>query len=176
MIWQYVFVLIAGLVAALIQTTVAPYFFHGRLSLDLFFVMVVIIGLFKKSFHGAVMAFLLGAFEDLYSGEIFGLYMCARTSVYFFANRISRRFSPNEPVGQAAIAGGIGLFDKILIIGLLALFSPGPAWVASDFGFMALEVVVNALFVALLYPLFRWVPGLLEQSLESPLSLKGRTG
>ncbi len=173
MIWQYFFVLTAGILAVLVQTTLSSYF-HDRLVPDFFFVMVVTIGLFKKSMHGAVMAFLLGVLEDRFTGEIPGLYMFARTGVYFAANRLRHRFAPNEPVGQFAIALGLGAFDMIIIFLLLLLFSPGPEWTASDVGFRAIELVINAMFMALLYPLFSFVPGLLEQSAEGTTGLKNR--
>jgi rod shape-determining protein MreD len=176
LIRQYLFVLVCSMVAALIQTTVAPFLFHGRLVPDLFLVMVIILGLFNNSLHGAMMAFMLGALEDFYSGQIFGLYMCTRTAVYLVANRLSRRFSPTEPVGQASIALGLGVLDKIMIAGLLALFSSGSAWIASEVIFTALEVVINALLVALFYPMLKWVPGLLEQKtgLKSPIGMMER--
>lgn len=164
--WQYFFVLLAGFVAVLVQTTVAPYFLHGRLIPDFFFVMVVMIGLFKKSMHGAAMAFLLGAMEDLFSSEVFGLYMCSRMIVYFLASRLRQRFSPNEPLGQVTIALGLGAFDKAIIFILLYIFSSGPKFAASDMVFPVMEVGINALLLALLYPLFAWVPGLLDKGLE----------
>jgi rod shape-determining protein MreD len=167
LILQYLFVLVAGLVAVLIQTTLASYIFHNFLLPDFLFVMVVLLGFFKNSLHGAAMAFLLGALEDRFTGQILGLYMCARISVYFVATRLSQRFSPNNPLGQLIFALGLGVFDKLLILGLLFLFSPGPELGIVSFSMLGLEVIINALFTPLFYPLFSWFPGLLEPGLES---------
>jgi len=164
LIYQYLFVLVAGLVAVLIQTTLASYIFHDSLLPDFLFVMVVLLGFFKNSPHGAAMALLLGALEDMFTGQILGLYMCTRISVYFVATRLSRRFSPNNPPGQLIFALGLGVFDKFLIFGLLFLFSPN--WGTVSLLMLSLEVIINALFTPLFYPLFSWFPGLLEPGLE----------
>jgi rod shape-determining protein MreD len=169
MIRPYAWILIASLVAVVLQTTLNHYLFQGRLNTDLILVMVVLLGLFRDPVHGALMAFLLGGIQDYFSGQaLFGLFLFSLTLIFILANLFRRRFSALSPGSQFVFMLGFGVADKVLLYLLLLLFAAPGVASAADWPFGILELFINAALAPLLYQLMSRVPDLLPAGATRP--------
>ncbi|MFO8058346.1 MAG: hypothetical protein R6V10_13730 [bacterium] len=161
MIRQYAGVLLLAGIMVVIQTTLVPEL-SGVLFIDFIFVMVVLVGMFKDPVHGAIMAFLLGGFQDIMSGQIVGLFMTSRLLVFLAAQFLRSRVSLEKPAPQFAMGTGLGLADRLAIFVLCGIFSEPLSLTGSEFAFMAGGVLINAALVPVFYQLFRLLPGFYE--------------
>ena len=160
----YGFVILAGIVALVLQTSLFPFLFARRLYPDLILVMVVLLGLFRDPVHGACMAFLLGGMEDYFTeaGQVKGLFLFSRTLIFILANLLRRRFSVHSPGAQFTFVLGFSVLDKILIYLLVLWFGAAGAAAVEDWPFRALETAVNAALAPFFFILMSWAPGLFE--------------
>ncbi len=161
-IWQYLGVAVVALVAALVQTTVIPAVAGRGLYVDLFFVIVVIIGLFKDPFHGSIMSVVVGYVEDLCLSGLPGLYMTARLAVFFMAQALKVRINPETPVYRFAVGLGLGVADRIIIAVLYYVFAEPLFFSGREALLMATGVLVNAALAPFAYYGFLWIPGFIE--------------
>ncbi|OGP61240.1 MAG: rod shape-determining protein MreD [Deltaproteobacteria bacterium RBG_13_61_14] len=169
MIRPYAYILLASLVAVVLQTTLNDHLFQGRLNTDLILVMVVLLGLFRDPVHGALMAFLLGGIQDYFSGQALdGLFLFSLTLIFILANLFRRRFSALSPGAQFVFVLGFGVADKVLLYLLLLLFAAPGVASAAGWPFWILEVFINAALAPLLYQLMSRVPNLLPAGATRP--------
>ncbi|HUT53387.1 MAG TPA: rod shape-determining protein MreD [bacterium] len=164
MIRQYALVLLAGAVAAVLQTTILSGMTRN-LQVDFIFIIVVIVGLFKDPVHGSIWSAALGLTEDILSGSMSGIFMASCLCVFMAAQVIRERLSPDAPLSQFTIALALGLFDRVVLYILQGLFSPEP--VALSGGLIA-HVLLGALINAALVPVFFFVMSRLPGFIEMP--------
>lgn len=163
MIRAYAFLLLAGFLCVVLQTTLPRYLLADRIHLDLVLVMVVLLGLFRDPVQGSVMAFLLGGIEDYFGGlPVAGLFLFSRTLIFILANLLRRRFSALSPLAQFLFVLVLGVTDKVLLV-LLSLWFAAPGAVPLEhWPFWIVEALVNAGLAPLLYRVMSWVPELFE--------------
>jgi len=163
MIRAYTFLLLAGFLSVVLQTTLPHYLFADRIHLDLVLVMVVLLGLFRDPVQGSLMAFLLGGLEDYFGGlPIAGLFLFSRTLIFILANLLRRRFSALSPLAQALFVLVLGAVDKLLLFLLTLWFAAPGAATLSRLPFGIVEILVSAGLAPFLYRVMSWVPELFE--------------
>jgi rod shape-determining protein MreD len=163
MIRAYAFLLLAGFLAVVLQTELPRYLFADRIHLDLIFVMVVLLGLFRDPVQGSLMAFLLGGIEDYFSGlPVAGVFLFSRTLIFILANLLRRRFSVLSPLAQFLFALVLGAADQLLLYLLILWFSSPGAGPFARWPFSLAEVLLNAGLAPFLYLVMSWVPNLFE--------------
>lgn len=158
---QYLGVALLAFVMVVLQSTLLP-FINDLLYVDLLFVMVVTIGLFKDPLHGATMSCALGYVEDLLSSEVTGLYMSSRMAVFIIAQLLRGRLNPETPLFQFAIGFGLGILDHLNMI-LLHRYFTKPLFISGrEYLFIMLGVLINAALVPIFFYIFRLIPGFIE--------------
>jgi len=163
LIKQYIGVLFLALVMVMIQSALLP-LLGTRLFVDFLFVMAVIIGLFKDRVHGAIMCFLIGGLEDLVAGQLPGVFMASRLTVFLAAQFARVRIAPDTPVAKFSLGLLMGLVDRAALYVLYQLFADiSPALTARTAGLMVLGMLINAALVPVFYYLFKLIPGFIEQ-------------
>jgi len=163
MIRAYSFLLLAGFMSVVLQTELPRYLFAGRIHLDLIFVMVVLLGLFRDPVQGSLMAFLLGGIEDYFGGlPVAGVFLFSRTLIFILANLLCRRFSALSPAAQFLFALVLGVVDKVLLYLLILWFSSPGAPTLERWPFWIAEILLNAGLAPFLYLVMSGVPGLFE--------------
>ncbi len=161
MIIQYIAVMLAALIGIVLQTTQLRYL-TDDLQVDFLFVIVVILGIFKDPVHGSIKSCSIGYFQDLFHPEVTGMFMTARMVVFLAAQTLRGRLSPDTPLSQFTIALGLGVLDRIVVMGLQSIFSVPPSITGSTLLYMLIGTVINAALVPFAYLLFRMVPGFIE--------------
>jgi len=161
MILHYMAIAVLAALAIILQTTVLQSV-TATLKVDLLFVMVAMLGLYRDPTHGSIKTCALGYLQDIFYYEPVGLFMTARVVVFIVAQELKARLSPDAPLPLFSIVFGLGLFDRALVWVLQAFFSaPG------SLGGMALPqalagTAINAVLAVLLYYILRKVPGFIE--------------
>jgi rod shape-determining protein MreD len=159
---QYLIVIPTALVLIVLQTTIL-HFTAQTVQIDLLFVLVVILGLFKDPVHGAAASCLIGYFEDLFATEVTGLFMTARLLVFIAAQFLKVRLSPDKPMAQFVIALVLGALDRVVVTTLQVIFSDAPAVLSfRTLVLLLIGTVLNAALVPLVYLLLRLAPGFVE--------------
>lgn len=161
MILQYFAVGLLTLAAAVIQSTLLR-FMSDDFALDLVFVIVLMIGLYKDPVHGAIMSAAAGYLQDLMVTDIPGFHMTARMVVFFAAQYTRSRLSPDTPLSQFMIGLGIGLLDRLTLYFLHQVFLDPLPFAARDLGSLLMGVLINAALCPIFYFLFRAIPGFME--------------
>ena len=161
MIIQYIAVILAAVIGIVLQTTQLR-FLTDDLQVDLLFVIVVILGLYKDPVHGSIKSCSIGYFQDLFHPEVTGLFMTARMVVFLAAQMLRGRLSPDTPLAQFIIALGLGVLDRGVVMLLQSIFSVPPSLTANTLFYMLIGTVINAALVPFAYLLFRMVPGFIE--------------
>jgi rod shape-determining protein MreD len=159
---QYAAVFITGGLLAVLQTTLL-HPVTASLQIDFLFVMVVIIGLFKDPVHGSIWSASLGLISDNIAGNMSGILMATRLSVFILAQTLRGRLSPETPLSQFGLALGLGVFDHIVLYLLQAIFAEPLPFSGRIFGYMILGIVVNAALVPVFHFLFSQIPGFIEK-------------
>jgi rod shape-determining protein MreD len=161
-IHQYLIVIPTALVLIVLQTTILR-FTAQTVQVDLLFVLVVILGIFKDPVHGAVKSCLIGYFQDIFSTEVTGLFMTARMIVFIAAQTMRGRLSPDTPLSQFSIALGLGAADRVIVLILQSIFSAAPATLSpKTILLLLIGTIINAALVPLVYLLLKMVPGFVE--------------
>ncbi len=166
MILQYVIVGAISLLLVVIQSALLP-FLSETLFVDLLFVTVVVIGLFKAPLHGSFMSAGVGLLQDLMVTTVPGLFMAARVSVFMVAQALRGRLSPDTPGSQFIIALGLGVFDRIVVFLLHQVFTTPLHLSGRTAVLMLIGTLINAALVPLFYYGFEKIPGFVETGPET---------
>lgn len=161
MILQYLAVILLLFVGAILQSTLLG-FLSETFYLDLIFVMVVLIGLYKDPVHGAMMATAAGYLQDLLVSDLTGFYMTGRLIIFFMVQVTRFRLNPNTPLSQFTIGALIGVIDRLIIILLHQVFMDPLSFSPKDLGLMLIGTLINAVLVPLFYLPFRFIPGFMK--------------
>jgi rod shape-determining protein MreD len=118
----YLAMMATALAAAVLQSTVLQPLTR-YLPLDLLLVMAVIVGLSRDPLSGAAMCAVLGYIEDVLTGSLPGLHMTSWLGMFFLAQALRVRLSPDSPLSQFLLAALLCAFEFGLTFLLVRMFS-----------------------------------------------------
>ena len=120
---------LAAVVAMLMQTTIFPSLPGLPVVPDLILVLAVYLGVAHQTIGGAAGAFLLGYFLDTFSGTLLGQNAFALSAVYLSVRFVARHlwFERGLPVMALAFFGGLVRGVAVAAAAALAA-GPGPNW------------------------------------------------
>src|SRR5512140_993975 len=95
--------LVAVVLALVVQTLLSRFFVHGRLGLDLVLVTVTYLGLTSGPVVGLFAGTLGGLAQDSLSTGIVGIGGLAKTIVGFIAGTIGAQFIVSEPIARFVV-------------------------------------------------------------------------
>ena len=137
--------LLAGLIAVLLQATLFTWLPLGRFKPDLLLIVVLYIGFFLPPTEGGVLSFLLGYLADLFSGPVMGLFTFTRVVAWFLAKLASGVLHVKSTPAQTIFVGIYSGIDALVLVGALRLFG-GPDYRAPELGTGVLwQALLNAL-------------------------------
>jgi rod shape-determining protein MreD len=84
--------LLAGILLLILQTTWLSSFPVQRMRPDLLLIFTLYLAFLFPPTLGGILAFFMGYFLDLFSGNTFGFYAFSRTLVFFVAQFLKERF------------------------------------------------------------------------------------
>lgn len=143
-------VLLAGLVAILLQSTSLRIFGPSFVVPNLLVCLVVFLAFYDGRILGAVLSFLLGLELDCSSGILLGPAAGAFVVVYAFITVLSSRIFVESPLSIMIVTFGASVLSSLLIF-LVGL--EGPANVGPLFWRLILEATISAILAPLLFSL-----------------------
>lgn len=147
---------------ALLQTTLMPAFqvFNAVPSL----VLVVVVGYTMEygSQRGLIWAFIAGLWLDLLSGMPFGTSAIALLIVVFVIGSLSATLFRGHILIIAL--GGLlaGVLYGLITVGILSLLGRQTHWPEVIVGVILPNVLYDAVLLSLLYPVVRWMGGIVN--------------
>ena len=137
--------LLAGLIAVVVQVTIFTWLPLGRFKPDLVLIVVLYIGFFLPPTEGGVLAFLLGYLEDLFAGSVLGLFTFARVVAWFLAKLASGVLHVKSTPAQTIFVAIYSGIDALVLVGALRFFG-GPDYPAPEIDSGVLwQALLNAL-------------------------------
>lgn len=123
--------LLCGLIFMLLQTTIFPLFLPVEMRPNLLLILIIYLGLSESFLRAAVLTLLLGALQDVFSGQTLGLYAAVQLTVFLVVRLTSDRLNVES---RRLLLGliGIGTILQIILLGfLLTVFAEaGPVlWI-----------------------------------------------
>jgi rod shape-determining protein MreD len=151
---DWVLTLLFGVAAVMLQASVVHAIFKGVIELNLVFGMIIWLSFYKRTLDGGLLSFLLAFTWGAMSGTLSGVYMTADMSLYLACWLLRERFTPRSLSGQFLFSLGLAIFYKLFLLALLEVFVGGEYYLIQPPGYIAAEVLLNALFAPLIFLLF----------------------
>lgn len=114
-------VCLAIIVALALQTTVAPFVFHGRGNIDLVLVVVVYAALQFGPATGLLTGAAAGLAQDVLSGGVLGVGSLAKTLVGFLAGAIGSQFIVSNMIPRFVVLLGGAALHAVVFLGMYAV-------------------------------------------------------
>ena len=134
-----------AIAALLVQTTVLPRMAVGRPTPDLLLIMCVYLGLHQHTVGGAVGAFLLGYFQDAFSGPVVGLNAFGMCLVFTTVYLTSRRLWVDNAISKVVVVFLASLLKTLAILALVAVFMSAEGLSDSVMRYLFAEAVLAAI-------------------------------
>ena len=133
-----------GLVALFLQTTV---FSHLPIKPDLVLLLVVCLGLSQVTFEGAVLAFLLGVFMDVFAGSTPGFFALTKTLIFLFVYATRGRLYFESHLAKTGLVAMAALIEAVILVLLIRFTSHTPT-PASSLGHLIVAPILVTTGVA----------------------------
>jgi rod shape-determining protein MreD len=148
-------IILLGMVVLTVQTTLLRFFPIQRIRPDFVLIFTLYLGFSTPPVFGALLAFFLGCFVDLFSGNAFGLYTFSRPLLFYGAYLFKSKFYVEGFSSQFIFVFFGAFLEGSFILVLLTLLSPEPLLgIYPSFLFSLLpQSAVTALITPLLFAL-----------------------
>jgi len=153
--------LVAVVLALVVQTLLSRFFVHGRLGLDLVLVTVAYLGLTSGPVVGLFAGTLGGLAQDSLSTGIVGISGLAKTIVGFVAGTIGAQFIVSEPIPRFIVFFFAALLQIAVVLALESVLELRP--VTRTYATTLLEAAGNGLAGLVLFQLSELLPGAMER-------------
>ncbi len=118
--------LLLGVVLMSIQTTLVMFLPIQRVRPDLVLMLILYLGLSYPPISGGILAFALGYFTDLFSGNVLGLYTLTRPLLFYGVQVYRSRFYLEGFVFQSLLACISVLLEGLFVFFLMVCLNPSP--------------------------------------------------
>ena len=144
--------LLMGILFLVIQTTFLPFFPIHRVRPDLLLIFTLFLAFFFPPISGGILAFFMGYFTDLFSGNALGFYALSRSLVFFTAHFFKERIYLEGFYSQFLFAFIFAISEGILILILVNAFQFVP--LAKLYPFFFAFLLPQSFFTGLVTPFF----------------------
>ena len=153
---RIVFFVFLGVVVLTLQTALLRFFPIQRLRPDFMLIFTLYLGFSSPPILGAILAFFMGYFVDLFSGNTFGLYTFSRPILFYGAYLFKSKFYMEGFLSQFIFVFLAAFLDGALILMFITLLSPEPLLGFYPSFLLSLfpQSIVTALITPLLFALF----------------------
>jgi len=154
-------IMLAVLVAVVLQVTLARYTVGGRWVFDLVLVGVVFASLQWGAGAGILAGTMGGLLQDVLAGGVVGVGGLAKTIVGFLAGAIGTQFVLARPQARVIIVVGATVIHRLMILAIYALIDqrwPGVSWTS-----MLWETALNSLAALVVFQATNALPGVIAR-------------
>jgi len=143
--------ILLGMVVLTVQTTLLRFFPVQRIRPDFMLIFTLYLGFSSPPVLGALLAFVLGCFVDVFSGNTFGLYAFSRPLLFYGAYLFKSKFYMEGFSSQFIFVFFGALLEGFLILVLLTLLNPEP--LLGFYPFFLFSLLPQSAMTALITPL-----------------------
>ena len=149
---RILFFLALGILILTFQTTLLGLVPIQRIRPDFMLIFTLYLGFSSPPVLGAILAFFMGYFVDLFSGNTFGLYAFSRPLLFYGAYLFKSKFYVEGYPSQFIFVFLAASLEGGLVLLLFVLLNPDPLF--HFYPSFALSLFPQAAFTALITPLF----------------------
>ena len=147
---RILFFLILGILTLTFQTTLLGFVPIQRIRPDFMLIFTLYLGFSSPPIPGAILAFLMGYFVDLFSGNTLGLYTLSRPLLFYGAYLFKTKFYVEGYPSQFIFVFLSASLEGCLVLLLFTLLTPDPLFHFNP-SFL-LSLFPQATFTALITP------------------------
>ncbi|MGN1301325.1 MAG: rod shape-determining protein MreD [Clostridia bacterium] len=125
---------------------------------NLFVMLIMVIGLFMKKKSGFIFGIIFGLLIDLFVGVRIGINAIALAVVGLCAEALDKSFSKDNRITVMFLTCILTVLAEVIVYALQILFCGTNLQVLEFTKVIAIEVLYNAILIAVIYPLF-WAFG-----------------
>jgi len=118
--------ILLGVLVLTLQTTLLGFFPIQRIRPDFMLIFTLFLGFSFPPVPGAILAFFLGYFVDLFSGNTFGLYTLSRPLLFYGAHLFKSKFYVEGFSSQFIFVFLSACLEGFLVLMLMSLLHPEP--------------------------------------------------
>ena len=147
---RFVIIFILGLVFLTLQSSLLPLILPWGLKPDFLVILVTYLGLHETLGRGAFTAYVLGLLQDVFAGQVLGLYGLALLVTFISVRLLARRFNTESSLLILFMVGSCTLIEGGMLIFSLLLFagSASTGWlILQD---LPVQLLVNLVLAILL--------------------------
>ena len=154
-------IILAIVVALVLQTTIARFVVTGTIAVDLVLVVVVYVALSSGSVTGMVTGTVAGLVQDALATGVIGIGGLAKTIVGFVTGIIGTQLNIAEPVARFVVFFAATVVHQAITIGLGAVLGLRPF--GTPYVGVAGEALGNAVVGVAAFQLAELLPGAMER-------------
>ncbi len=154
-------ILLAVLVAIVLQTTVGHYMVRGAAAVDFTLVVVVYVALSAGSVSGLLTGAAAGLVQDALATGVIGIGSLAKTVVGFLAGIVGTQFIVVQPLPRFVVFFAATVLHAVVFIGLYALL--GLRQFGTPYAAVTGQAVGNAVVGVVAFQLAELLPGAVER-------------
>lgn len=158
---KFTSVLLAVLVAVVLQVTLARYTVGGWIAFDFVLVGVVYAALQWGPVAGMLAGTMGGLLQDMLAGEVVGVGGLAKTLVGCATGVVGTQFVLARPHARALIAMVASVVHRVIILAVTGLIDQH--WPAVSWGAMLAEVGINGVAAFLAFYMTGTLPGVMTR-------------
>ena len=121
---------------------------------NLFVMLIMMIGLFMKKKSGFIFGIIFGVLIDLFVGVRIGINAISLAMVGLCAEILDKNFSKDNRITVMFLTCILTVLAEIIVYALQILFCGADLQILEFTKGVAIEVVYNAILIAVIYPLF----------------------
>lgn len=148
------FIILIFLIIYFVQTNFFTWFNIAGVMPNLFVVLIMLIGLFMKKKSGFVFGLIFGLLLDLFVGIKIGINAIALAIVGLCAEALDKNFSKDNRITAMFLISILTILTEIIVYLLQILFYEAELQILEFIKVIAIEVIYNAILMALIYPGF----------------------
>lgn len=166
--------LILGVFLLVLQTTLLQILPPWLGRPDMLFVLIVFLAFQVDIIRGAILVFLLGLINDVFSGIFLGLYPIVFLLVFFSIKAAAKNIAFKESIYQAPLAAASYLVTCSAVFVITVVLGPDnpPQW---SWGVVTLQVLLTAVIALPLFSIFDFLLRTLSRKKIGPYVFKTKS-
>lgn len=152
------FIILIFFIIYFLQSNFFTWFNIAGVMPNLFIVLTMLIGLFMKKKSGFVLGIIFGVLIDLFVGVRIGINAISLAIVGLCAEALDKSFSKDNRITVMFLTCILTVLAEVIVYALQILFCGTNLQVLAFTKVIAIEVLYNAILIAVIYPLF-WAFG-----------------
>lgn len=166
------FIILIFFIIYFLQSNFFVWFNIAGIMPNLFVVLIMLIGLFMKKKAGFILGIIFGLLIDLFIGVRIGINAISLAIIGFAAEILDKNFSKDNRITVMFLTSILTLLAEFIVYILQVLFCETNMQFLKFTKVIVIEIIYNAILIAIIYPGFLSFGGKLENDFTENSFLK----